>query len=175
MKTFIALDPGKHVVYGARFVDNICVSLHEFDPLFIPAGGRSAYPIAVVEKPNINTETPNWQSVLDVGWSGALVAGALGVSVTSFEPSVWKGSIKKPMHHGRVWMMMTYAERKLFPDNARIVIDTARQRIATFGKVTGYSQKWHNHLDALALGLFYLGRIKRGGIKGQTHVELDHP
>ena len=165
---FIALDPGKHIVYGAKFVDNQCVQFYEF-PREIPAYARSSYPLAVVEKPSI-LNTPNSADMTEVLWSGAIVASALSEIVATLDPIVWKGSVKKPIHHGRVWECMTPAERALFPANTHDVIVEARKRLAQRGKVVNYNHKWHNHLDALSLGAFYVGRIKRGGEKGPTNV-----
>jgi len=165
---FIALDPGKQLVYGAQFRNNICVSLHEY-PREVAAHARSTFPLAVVEKPNI-LNVPNTSDMAEVLWSGAVVASALSEHVSTLEPSVWKGILKKPIHHGRVWEWMTPAERDLFPPDAAERIQKARSYYAAEGRVIAYSPKWHNHLDALALGMFYLGRILRGGVKGPTNV-----
>lgn len=167
--TFIALDPGKKIVYGARFVGLECVALIEYDPRNITPGDRSTYSIAVVEKPSI-MNTPNTADMFEVLWSGAIVASALSGCVHAIDPIVWKGSVKKPIHHGRVWGCMTVKERALFPENTLSVIVEAQKRYAQLGKVVKYNHKWHNHLDALALGMFYLQRIKRGGERGPANA-----
>jgi hypothetical protein len=164
----IALDPGKLQVYGAIFKDNQCAQLVVFNRN-VPAHARSSYHSSVVEKPNI-MNVPNTVDMVEALWSGAIVASALSEHVVDVEPAVWKGTIKKPIHHGRVWEWMTPFERALFPPDASETISRARLKLAETGKISGYSQKWHNHLDALAIGMFYLGRIKRGGLKGHTNV-----
>lgn len=167
--TFIALDPGKKIVYGARFVGLECVALVEYDPRDIPHHLRTTYSVAVVEKPSI-MNTPNAVDMAEVLWAGASVANALSGFVHAIDPIVWKGSVKKPVHHGRVWECMTPKERALFPANTHSVMVEAKKQCALSGKVVKYNHKWHNHLDALALGMFYLLRIKRGGEPGVTHV-----
>ena len=164
----IALDPGKHSVYGALFENAQLVRLLKFDVStfkngnFVHVDGVTR---AVIEKPNINKNTPNWQSVLDVACSGYLIAGMLRVPLTEHEPNAWKGSIKKPIHHGRVLLAMFEQERSLLPDGVQSVVTRAKLQLAKTGVVRGYSHDWHNHLDAIGLGLFALGRVGRAGIK----------
>ena len=165
----IALDPGKNLVYGAYFRgDGICQSLHVFTKSDAHSS-RDAFGVVVVEKPSI-LNVPNTADMAEVLWTGALVAASLSSDIKDYSPAVWKGVLKKPIHHGRVWEWMTASERALFPLNTSEVISRARMQIAEKGKVSSYSHSWHNHLDALALGMFALGRIKRGGLKGSTNV-----
>lgn len=162
----IALDPGDPVVYGAVFDRGVCVKLREFTREVMPID-RTKYAQAVCEEPSI-LGAPNAADMVQVLISGAIVASALSCTVILHSVPKWKGSIAKPVHHYRVWEHLTKAEREFFPANALEVINKACAKYAQTGKVTGYSQKWHNHLDALALGMFHLGRIKRGGEKGTT-------
>lgn len=158
----IALDPGKRIVYGAAFnEEGHAVSLIKFDPA--AHWQREETKRVVIEKPNINSNTINWQDVLDVAWSGALVAGRLGGIVTEYTPVQWKGTTSKPVHHGRIWALMHDDERALFPADVPAVIQAAKESFARTGKVVKYSHSWHNHLDAIGLGLFFLGRSARGG------------
>jgi hypothetical protein len=59
---------------------------------------------------------------------------ALGGSVVGYQPREWKGSVPKPIHNTRVLGKLTSAERKA------IVNDR------------------HDVIDAIGLGLYYLGR-----------------
>lgn len=157
----ISIDPGKSWVYVALWNAGVLCKTLRWDPLDLTQYERA--PRIVIEKPNINKNTPNWQSVLDVAWSGALVAGRCGGNVQHYEPSQWKGSVVKPIHHGRVWAAMTQAERFLFPAEVPDIIQRAKETYARTGQVRKYDHDWHNNLDAVGLGLFALGRLGRGG------------
>lgn len=164
MSYFIALDPGDPIVYGAEFENGVCVKLREFGRT-VDWKDRTTYKQAIVEKPSA-LDSPNVADMVEVLWSGAIVASALSSVVVAYTVPKWKGSVKKPIHHYRVWPNLLPEEKTLFPVNALDVINKACAHIAQTGKVKGYSQEWHNHLDAIALGMFHLGRIKRGGEKG---------
>lgn len=168
MTRFIALDPGHPTVYGAEFVNRVCVRLLDFS-IGSAMTHRGEYTSAVIEQPSA-MNTPNTVAMAKVLWTGCSVANQLSELVHEFDPMVWKGGLKKPIHHGRVWEWMTPAERSLFPANTATVISKARTRLAETGKVTNYSHEWHNHLDAVGIGMFFLLRIKRGGVKGPTNV-----
>jgi len=168
MSRFIALDPGKQDVYGAVFVDAHCICLCRFSAKE-EVYDRSSFTLAVCEKPSI-LGAPNAADMAEVLWNGALVASALSPKVIGYSVPTWKGIIKKPIHHHRVWSLMTPAERMLFPENAEEYIRKAREWLARTGKVTGYDAEWTNHFDAHALGMFHVGRIKRGGARGDVHV-----
>lgn len=161
----IALDPGDPVVYGAVFDRGVCVKLREFTRAVMPID-RTKYSQAVCEEPSI-LGAPNAADMVQVLISGSVVASALSCNVVFYPVPTWKGSLKKPIHHYRVWPHMTKEEQAFFPKNTLDVINKACAKIAQTGKAN-YEPEWHNHLDALALGMFHLGRIKRGGEKGMT-------
>jgi hypothetical protein len=127
--------------------------------------------IVVVEQPQVDGRT--WSATpatVRLAWEGALVAGRLagasGGRVVSLTPDDWKGTIAKPVHHGRAWAVLSDREQWVLRDVAsEAAIEEskcrgARDRWAKEGAVycRGYD---HNRLDAVALGLFALGRLPR--------------
>jgi hypothetical protein len=65
---------------------------------------------------------------------------------TSYLPAQWKGQTPKAVHHNRIKALLTEQEK------ARCV----------FPRETSLH---HNVWDAVALGMFHVGRTKRGGAK----------
>jgi len=158
----IAADPGKNKVYGAQGRNGKLVELHTFDPEkqndFV-----ARCDLFVLERMNINRNTPNWQSVLDAERAGQRVAGRHRCHVVEHTAAQWKGFVKKPVHHLRLWHVMTDEERALFPAHTFNTIQLACENIARTGLVVGYSFETHNHLDAAALLMFEYRRLGRGG------------
>lgn len=141
----------------------------------------------VVEKPRINGATegkdPNDQMDLsiEVGDIRGVYRSA-GVRVILPTPMNWKGQLKKPHHHLKVWEALTPAEREAFAACADRHIERKQKAdravpltafieakiknacfmLARTGKVVRYSWGAHNLLDAVGLGLRYLGRIHGG-------------
>lgn len=135
--------------------------------------------VVVAEQPQVDGRT--WSATpaaVRLAWEGALVAGQLagasGGRVVSLTPNDWKGSIAKPVHHGRAWAVLTDHERWVLRDVASEAAITASKRRgardgwAKAGAVycRGYD---HNLLDAVALGLFALGRLPRYDAGGREH------
>jgi len=57
----------------------------------------------------------------------------------TYNPTQWKGNLPKAVHHRRLLKALTEAEAPLWPAG-------------------------HDARDAVGIGLFHLGRVKRGGI-----------
>lgn len=72
-----------------------------------------------------------------------LIAGALGNMY--WEPSDWKGGVKRPMEQSRTWLALSPQERKLLP------------KTLTEIKKHPYSLD-HNVFSAVGIGLSVLGR-----------------
>jgi len=67
----------------------------------------------------------------------------LGLQIDYFEPAQWKkGSIKKDIHHARIWASLTPAEQEVI---SRAVVKVAKG-------------KHHNVMDAVGIGMFAVGR-----------------
>lgn len=89
----------------------------------------------------------NMQDVLDL----SVVVGCFNTcasKVFSHTPMSWKGSVPKDVHHGRI------AKHMLLGGTPR-----EREIWTTFSEF----KKDHNVRDAIALNLFAIGRVKRGG------------
>lgn len=101
------------------------------------------------------------------GMLAGMFAGACGCPCMPISPAAWKGSVPKPVHHGRVWVLLDDREQALLGGaSTGVAIESAKRRGALdrWGKpgVAYYPSTWlaHNLLDAVALGLTHLGRIK---------------
>jgi hypothetical protein len=178
----ISLDAGKRRVYGAlSFNGRTCSALHGFDPEecldivdmthptikpgFTPISEFTPFDLAVLERQNINRNTPNWQSTLDCERAGQRVAGRLRCPVVEYTAAQWKGGIKKPQHHLHLWRILNPDERSLFTEDTFEIIRKACEMLAKTGDVKNYSFKDNNFLDALALFKFHTGQLGRGGAK----------
>lgn len=64
-----------------------------------------------------------------------------GETVRTVHPHAWKGNVPKPAHHARVLAALSAVEK------------------------TRVDQSSHDQMDAVALGLFGVGRLGRGGTK----------
>lgn len=82
--------------------------------------------------------------IIDLTWAGARVCANLPTETV--KPSAWKGQVPKAIHHKRMEAALTPEER--------IVLRNCLL------KVPGPVQ--HNLKDAVALGLWKLGRLGRG-------------
>jgi hypothetical protein len=172
----VYIDPGKHQSAVAAFQGGKLIDVF----FTIPADLRD-FPhhidFALFENPRINGQTrgkrPN--DMMDLAVVVGQLIGVLlarGVRANCVNPQEWKGSIKKPVHHLRVWHTLSPDERAIFAEGAGKTVDTitrkidiACQRLAVEGKVTGYSWKAHNLLDAVGLGLWHLKRTGRAGVR----------
>jgi len=175
----IAIDPG----YSAR--GEGCACAHTIDgvlrhawstrpPCTVGHGLITGPLVVIVEKPQ--QDSRSWglppSTLINLAWEGALLAGLyagrFGGSVVAVTPSTWKGSVSKPVAHGRLWEVLTPAEREVLggDDTARR-IEAAKRKGALdrWGKpgVRYYPRTWggHNLLDAAALALTHVGRLTK--------------
>jgi hypothetical protein len=138
----------------------------------------------VIEKPVLrgpNGKDPN--DCLDVFGAAQLAAGVIryqgGPAALYVIPEDWKGQFKKPPHHRKVWAELSFSERLIVAtdsghttEHIRDKIEKACQTLARTRKVTGYSWKAHNLLDAVGLGLWHLGRLHTGRTVSPLWLEL---
>lgn len=160
----LGLDAGKNKVYGAIGEGTLLIALVDFDPNK-ECDFDAFVDHVVLEKVNINENTPNWQSTLDCGLSGERVAGRHRAPVTCYTPSQWKGSVKKPTYHLNLWHVMREEERALFHRDTYNTIRAGAEHVAKTGQVKNYAFEDHNRLDAAGILLFELERIGRGGAR----------
>lgn len=138
---------------------------------------------AVVEIPErVNVAGVQADDLIRVAVAGARMAercvrGAPG-AVRELRPAEWKGSVPKPVHHRRMWAVLDYAEQDLLGlgNKTWTAIELACER--------GAADRWkkpgatyyrarelpslvcgtkitHDLLDAVALGLYALGRLPK--------------
>jgi hypothetical protein len=143
-----------------------------------PVAGRIAtQPDSILwEKPQIYPKSkgnPNQMVDLAVAGAEAVTYLRIGwgvplVKVRSVLPRDWKGTIAKPVHHMRLWPILTRAERALFPADTWAYIQENAYAIA-MGKSPSYSAQVVDLLDATALGCYDLGRLS-GPLAGKVQA-----
>jgi hypothetical protein len=172
------IDPGVHFHACALFRDRELQTVSFVAPDTFADNGCPFPPRElvdlVIEKPVLrgpNGKDPN--DCVDVFGAARLAEGAIryqdGPKAFYVIPEDWKGSFKKPPHHRQVWANLTPEEHAVFARDAGLEvhfiadkIEAACQRLARTRKVSGYSWKAHNLLDAVGLGLWHLGRLHTG-------------
>lgn len=128
--------------------------------------------VVIIERPQ--QDGRSWgvppEVLMRLSWDGAMLAGLyagmLDCIVKGPRVSTWKGSVPKPVHHGRLWAVLNDEERELLGGAATLkVIEAAKQKGAldrwSKSGVLYYPRafKMHNILDAVALGAHELGRL----------------
>lgn len=169
------IDPGVHFHACAVFRGPQLMSVAFVAPeTFADDGYPRMLPAQVIiEKPQIypGADEKNPNDLLEVYGAARFAEGAIrqqgGPAAHYVLPREWKGSFKKPPHHRQVWAALSPAERECFARDAGLEVDfihdkieAACERLARTGKVTGYSWKAHNLLDAVGLGLWHHRRIR---------------
>lgn len=113
------------------------------------------------QAPGEKNVPPN--DLIDLAAAGFLLAGRFRCPVVELLAERWKGSIAKPVCHRRMLAVLTPAERALLPAGSEAKVAEAVRVLGVTGKCPSY--KWHgvDVLDAVSLGLVYLGRLDLGG------------
>lgn len=128
---------------------------------------------AVIERPRIypgEKQKGDANDLIDLALAAGELCGSLywrGVaSVEYVEPRTWKGQHPKPISHRMIWQRLYTAERDVFASYAGMTvtaietkIEDACHRLAVTGKVTAYSWKANDLLDAVGIGLHAIGRL----------------
>ncbi len=104
-------------------------------------------------------------TIIDLAWNVARVAYTLaaGAPVHEYTPGEWIGTVSKPVLQLRIWRALAPDERKCFPESTAADLERAAEHYARTRKVLQHAA--FNTLDAAGVGLFHLGRIKKGGAK----------
>ena len=93
-----------------------------------------------------SAEKSNPTDLIQVATIAGVLAGVVGREVRFIPPSLWKGNVPKSVMHERQRRVLKPSELSL---------------VNTVGRMSGES--FHNAMDALGIGLFALGRMRRGG------------
>lgn len=179
--TLLAIDPGVAQLATACFKGG-ALAWCAFVPreVFVVWEWDEVFEL-VIERPRITGQTrgkdPNDQ--LDLTGAAYFAEGAIrargGPPARYVTPSEWKGMLDKPIHHERVWSVLSALERRAFErDTGHAAADIERkiERACDLiakgvrnkdGSPKEYAWKTHNLLDAVGLGLWHLGRVGIGG------------
>ncbi len=175
MTPLISLDGGNRkandrACYAAEFRAGELVLLFECTLSQACEGRRLSYrPDAVaVERPAFDGRIMRGvppATIIDLAWNVARVAYTLaaGAPVHEYTPSEWIGTVSKPVLQLRIWRALTPAERKCFHSTIESELERCAEHYARTRKVLQHAA--FNTLDAAGVGLFHLGRIKKGGAK----------
>lgn len=185
----ICIDPGVHECAVAVFEGAVLRDVRFIEassPVRLPAGLWALCYLGVavvVEKPQFDRRCG--KHVIDLAWSGRGVAEACAFAPTSalaaVTPAEWKGSTPKPQHHAEALAALSPTELAVLPpDTAARVAEACRKGgldawrkpgASYYGKAKG--AEVHNLLDAVALGLWRLGRLAGpvASVRGRARTE----
>jgi hypothetical protein len=174
MRRLAAIDPGTSKGCAlAVFLDRV---LCRVDMVQLAYTGWAKYHDVVVEIPQGDGRSVPTDDLIRVAVAGARLAERLALGdVRELRPREWKGSVPKPVHHMWMWAELSTQERALLGGSKmHHAILSACER--------GGAERWrkpgdryyrarelptvdrrritHDLLDAVALGLYHLGRLK---------------
>lgn len=184
-----ALDPAAEVSATALFTGAQLVELRNLD-LDTCVHWYAAWSV-VVEIPQADGRAAPADDLIRVAVNGARSAQALresaaGGSVTEARPREWKGSLPKAICHLRLWQALSDTERALLGGDktAKAIANACNRGAKARWKKHAnhhYSNRdlptvsqsstdrvglkiTHDILDAVALGLWYLGRLNLAAV-----------
>lgn len=176
MSDLFAIDPGVRqcavaVAANSNLVDTRMVPSHEMPR------PSSPYCDVILEKPQADGRSMTTDDAIALTEAGANLARAVAGrehSVRAVTVREWKGGVPKPIHHARLWAVLTDAERDILGGLATArAIQLACERGAVDrwakdGKLFYRARELptvdglkitHDILDAAALLMFGLGRL----------------
>lgn len=163
MSALLAIDPGKYRCDCAWFYNAGLTRVWD-QPVFERCAHRYPADQVICEAPQLDGRPPT--ELIPVALAGAYLAGQCKGPARFVTPREWKGSMPKPVHHRKVWQALSPTERTALPGYTENEINKALMRGAKDGwrkpggtYYRGERGKVHNALDAVALGLFGLGRL----------------
>jgi hypothetical protein len=168
----LAIDPGARECAFAGFDDRRILGRSWF--AVVPDCAFAPRDVVVVERMQLDERSYHVDlhgtfACMAAGLRAAGFAEGRGAKLVQLTPHEWKRSEQKPVQHARLWDgILTPEERAILGGEAtRAVIERALEKGASCRwKITGakcYPSTWkrHNELDAVALGLTYLGRMEK--------------
>lgn len=185
--SLLAIDPGVAPLAWANFFGGALLSCGFMPRESFASGNWHHLHDLVIEKPfiypKVSEGDPN--DLIDVTGAAYFAEGAIrargGPPAKYVFPRDWKGQLDKPIHHARVWSVLTAPERRAFEHDTGLAaadveakIDRACDLIAKGirnkdGSPKEYAWKTHNLLDAIGLGLWRLERVGVGGRRYPSH------
>lgn len=127
--------------------------------------------VVAVEKPDYLKGDVPPKTIFALAWNACAVAYTLARGAPVHEYTVnsgletdWIGGVVKPVLHARIWAALSTAERKIFPASTADDIERAAEHYARTRKILK-SYPAFDLLCAAGVGLFDLGRIKKGGAR----------
>jgi hypothetical protein len=125
----------------------------------------------VVERPQFDGRIMRGQTtpavMLGLAWNTAAVAYSLArgsAPVSEYTPNEWIGGVSKAILHRRIFGKLSASERAAVAEYARGDVDAAIKKNlvrAAKGKPP-LKHPWYNVLDAVGVGLYHLGRTRKG-------------
>lgn len=171
----ITIDPGVHAC-ALAYLENAHVQAYALTN-HVDRAALATLDVThvVVERPEyqgLRTQSARVQDLIALSWAGGLMAGTIagttGAHLIELPPSAWKGSEPKPVHHSRVWALLTADERLVLGgaathDAIDLAVDKGARERWKKGGAAYYPRAWkmHNVLDAVGMGLFYVGRMAK--------------
>jgi hypothetical protein len=174
----ISIDPGVKACAVATWLRGTLVLATSWPAGTLPSGMGSVPDRVVWELPQADGRATPADDLIALTAAGADLARAfagLGGEVKAYRPRDWKGSTPKPVHHARLWEALTDAERLLLGGSVtasaiwaaceRGATDRWRKAGATYYRARELPSVdgrkiTHDLLDAVALGLYDLGRLR---------------
>lgn len=187
----IAIDPGARQNAIAVFVDSR-LAWAGFEAAFLPLLAtlqRNECVETIIEKPQIDRRSPGkLADLINVTANGYRLVGRIDQQVClkperfhERTPQAWKGSVEKPIHHSRALYVLMPGEIQRIPfatPTRENLIDYVHAAVEKNAKrksrrLVGYTNVVHNLLDAVALGLTYLGRLNKTSVYARTKREFE--
>jgi hypothetical protein len=179
--SLLAIDSGHPECAVAVAEHGVLVHVDTVTREVMRIGGRFAFDCVVVEVPTLRGgNTPNPEDLLLIAIAGSRLAGRFAGrygDIREYRPAEWKGSTPKPPHHARMWRALNLAEQtllggfKTFTAIEAACLRGAKDRWQKPGAAYYRARELptvngikitHDILDAAALALYDLRRIKKG-------------
>lgn len=102
-----------------------------------------------------------------VGIVGGVIGLCLDATCTVYRPKVWKGNVKKRIHHQRIWSILDYEEQLVVTRYMKQRADKGMKSPETYLEACEFctgddypNDLIHNVFDGIGIGLYALRRMK---------------